>query len=61
MKRVALLRHLATQACYIEREGGKHSVVKNETTGKRTTVPRHAEIPDQLCKEICKQLGILKP
>ena len=29
-------------------------------TGKRTSVPRHGDIDEDLCREICKQLGILK-
>jgi len=61
MKRVALMKHLAEYSCYIEREGAKHSIVKNVATGKRTSVPRHVEIPDLMCGKICKQLGISKP
>lgn len=61
MKRMALMKHLAAHGCRLEREGANHSIVKNEATGKRTSVPRHTEILDLTCAKICKQLVIPKP
>ena len=40
------------------RQPARH--LKNELTGKRTSVPRHGDIDEELCREICKQLGIPK-
>jgi len=40
------------------REGGKHSLYKNSKNGKLTTVPRHPDIKENLCRKICKDLGI---
>jgi mRNA interferase HicA len=40
------------------REGGKHSLYKNKSTGEMSTVPRHPDIKENLCRKICKDLGI---
>ncbi|MFH1160250.1 MAG: type II toxin-antitoxin system HicA family toxin [bacterium] len=58
MKRSAFVKYLRNQGCTIAREGGKHSIFKNNKNGKTTSVPRHSELFDNTCKEICKQLGI---
>ncbi|MDY7017674.1 MAG: type II toxin-antitoxin system HicA family toxin [Nitrospirota bacterium] len=58
MKRVALLKHLQKFGCMFLREGGKHSWWHNPASNKRSAVPRHNEINDQLAKKICKDLGI---
>lgn len=58
MKRVALLKHLQKSGCMLLREGGKHSWWHNPASNKRSAVPRHNEINDQLAKKICKDLGI---
>jgi mRNA interferase HicA len=58
MKRVALLKHLQKLGCMFLREGGKHSWWHNPASNKRSAVPRHNEINDQLAKKICKDLGI---
>lgn len=60
MKRRQLVKHLEAEGCELYGEGGRHSKFKNNTTGKKTTVPRHNEIDNDLCKDICKQLGINK-
>lgn len=60
MKRRQLLKHLEAHDCELDEEGAKHSKFKNKATGKKTTVPRHSEIDNDLAKAICKQLGIEK-
>lgn len=61
MKRTDLIRHLETQGCALVREGSKHTVYKNPTTGASSTVPRHREIKKYLAYKICEDLGIAKP
>jgi mRNA interferase HicA len=60
VKRRALVRHLEQHGCRLLREGGSHSIFVSPT-GKTSTVPRHAEINDDLAKKICKDLGIPLP
>jgi hypothetical protein len=33
----------------------------NPANGRRSAVPRHSEIPDLLCRNICRDLGISPP
>ena len=61
MKRNQLVKHLKSCDCEFYDEGSKHSKVRNKVTGKKSTVPRHTEIDNDLAKDICKQLGIPKP
>ena len=61
MKRRALIRHLTKQGCEKLREGGNHTVWWNPANRQTSTVPRHAEVIDQLASKICKDLGIPKP
>jgi predicted RNA binding protein YcfA (HicA-like mRNA interferase family) len=61
MKRRDLLRHLSEQGCRILREGGSHSIWHNPANGRRTSVPRHREIPDFTAGRICTQLDIPPP
>ncbi len=60
MKRRQLVKHLEACGCKLYGEGAKHSKYRNPATGTRTTVPRHAEIDNDLARDICKQLGIAK-
>lgn len=60
MKRGKFIKHLETHGCPLHRHGSRHDIHKNEATGKRTSVPRHDDIDEDLSKEICKQLGIPK-
>ncbi len=43
------------------REGGRHSWYINQSLGKRSSVPRHSEIKDELVRKICRNLGIDAP
>jgi predicted RNA binding protein YcfA (HicA-like mRNA interferase family) len=58
VKRRELIRHLEKNGCRLLREGSRHSVYFNPSTNKTSTVPRHAEIVDQLARKICKDLSI---
>ena len=60
MKRRELIRYLNSQGCELLREGGRHSWWHNPPQNKRTAVPRHNEISNELAKKICKDLGIPK-
>jgi mRNA interferase HicA len=61
LKRVDLIRHLERLGCELLREGGRHSVYVNRSKGTVTTVPRHRELNDFLCRKICKDLEITDP
>lgn len=54
MKRRRFVKHLEEQGCELYGEGAKHSKFRNTETGKKSTVPRHTEIDDDLAKDICK-------
>lgn len=58
MKRSAFLKHLRERGCVFVREGGNHSWWANTGQNRRSSVPRHSEIVDQLARKICKDLGI---
>jgi mRNA interferase HicA len=58
MKRNAFIKHLKTNDCVLIREGAKHSLYINVKNGKKSTVGRHPELSDLMCKVICKQLEI---
>ena len=58
MKRTDFLKFLKANNCVLTREGAKHSLFFNISAGKSSTVPRHTEINDFLCKKISRDLGI---
>ena len=58
MKRSVLTKHLRTNGCELLREGGRHSWWLNSAQKRRSAVPRHNEIDDNLARKICKDLGI---
>jgi len=53
MKRRDLLRHLTALGCELLREGGRHSWWHNPEQNRRSAVPRHNEITDELARKIC--------
>jgi mRNA interferase HicA len=61
MKRLDLIRHLEQHGCALLREGGRHSVYVNRSTGKSSAVPRHREINDFIARKICKDLEVPAP
>ena len=58
MKRLYFLRHLKENGCVLLREGAKHSVFLNPSENRVSTVPRHREVNDFLCRKIYKDLQI---
>ena len=58
MKRNAFIKHLKTNGRILVREGSNHSLYGNPLNGKKSTVGRHPELSDLMCKIICKQLEI---
>ncbi len=61
MKLRDLEKHLNDNGCEFLSEGGRHSWWINIEQNRRTAVPRHREINDNLVLKICKDLGIPKP
>ncbi len=58
MKRNAFLKYLNENKCVLVREGANHSLYMNTKNGKKSTVGRHPELSNLMCKIICKQLEI---
>lgn len=61
MKRIDFEKHLQNNNCRLLREGGNHSIWINTLNARKSTLPRHKEIDDILCKNICKQLQVNFP
>ncbi|MFW6171813.1 MAG: type II toxin-antitoxin system HicA family toxin [Planctomycetota bacterium] len=61
MKRRDLLDHLSDHGCRFLREGGSHTIWENPTERRRTSIPRHREIPALTCRRICRQLNAPPP
>jgi len=61
MKRGDVLRHLQNHKCYLIRKGANHSWFGNPSNGRKSSVPRHNEIDNQLVRKICRDLDIPKP
>ena len=61
MKKQTLIKHLRRSGCDRLRPGAKHEWWVNESSGERTSVPRHTEISNALAKKICRDLGIAAP
>jgi len=60
MKRNQLIKHLKEYGCVFDREGSNHTIFYNSRINKSTSIPRHQEIDNRICNEICKQLGVPK-
>ncbi|MDR2941777.1 MAG: type II toxin-antitoxin system HicA family toxin [Treponema sp.] len=60
MKRNKLIEYLVINGCVFDREGSNHTIYFNPTANKLSAIPKHNEIDDNLCNEICKQLGVKK-
>jgi mRNA interferase HicA len=61
MKRRAFERWLAEHGCTLLREGANHSWYTNPALNRRSAVPRHPKINDELIRKICRDLGIARP
>ncbi|WP_408655960.1 type II toxin-antitoxin system HicA family toxin [Jatrophihabitans sp.] len=53
-----LERHLQRHGCELLRQGGRHAIWWNPVSQRRSSVPRHREIPVTTAKAICAQLGV---
>jgi mRNA interferase HicA len=58
LKRRELIRQLERAGCTLRRSSGGHDIYFNPRTGRSAPVPRHAEIPDSLCRLIRRQLNL---
>jgi len=58
MKRNKLIKYLENNNCVFVREGKKHTLYKNNLKNFYSSVPRHPDIKENLCRKICKDLGI---
>jgi mRNA interferase HicA len=58
MKRGDLIRYLRENGCEFVREGSRHSWWWNPGQNKRSAVPRHNEVDNDLAKKICRDLGV---
>jgi mRNA interferase HicA len=58
VKRTELLKELTEAGCYLKRHGRKHDLYINPQNGRKTPIPRHSEIKNNLCDVIRKQLGL---
>ena len=61
MKRNKFVKHLGENNCELHRNSSKHDIFINNVSKKKTTIPKHPDIDERLCTEICKQLNIPKP
>ena len=61
MKRRDLLAHLSAHGCSLLREGARHSWWHNPTLNRRSAVPRHTEIDNDMSRKICRDLGVPVP
>ena len=46
----ALIQHLTKHGCILLREGANHSVYANPANGQQTTVGRHRELDNLMCR-----------
>lgn len=60
VKLAVLERHLRSYGCEVVREGGKHTIWHNPSTGRRASVPRHRELPLTTARAICTQLAVAR-
>jgi mRNA interferase HicA len=58
IRRLDLERHLRAHGCAPVREGGRHTVWENVRTERRSTIPRHRDLPRGTARAICDQLGV---
>lgn len=56
MKRKDLIKRFQRKGWWIDREGGKHTVMTNGEDYEM--VPRHTEINEELAKAIIKRRGL---
>ncbi|TAL61568.1 MAG: type II toxin-antitoxin system HicA family toxin [Bacteroidetes bacterium] len=57
MKRNKLVKYLEKNGCTFVREGSRNTLFGNISNGKVSTVPRHPNIKENLCRKIYKDLA----
>ena len=57
MKRRDVVKALRGNGCYIEREGGEHTIWRCPCGQHQTAVPRHTEITAGVVEKIEKQIA----
>jgi predicted RNA binding protein YcfA (HicA-like mRNA interferase family) len=60
VKRRDLIRRLEAAGCRLVRQGRSHEIWASPS-GRRSTVPRHREIPAATARAICRQLDVSPP
>jgi len=55
---VDLERHLRAHGCVLLRQGSRHTIWQNPSAQRRTSVPRHRQLPRTTARLICSQLAI---
>lgn len=55
------MQYLSRNDCELIREGRRHSWWGNRANRRRTAIPRHTEIRDELVRKICGDLGVPPP
>ena len=55
MRRGHFIRELVDSGCHLRRHGKKHDIYVNPKNGKKSPVPRHSEIKEDICEMIRKQ------
>jgi len=58
MKRKKFIRQLTKDGCVLLRDGARHDIYINPSTGRKQPVPRHIEIDNHLARHIRKYLGL---
>ncbi|MFI5362975.1 MAG: type II toxin-antitoxin system HicA family toxin [Elusimicrobiota bacterium] len=58
MNRRDFIRDLTAAGCLLHRHGKKHDIYVNPANGRKSSLPRHNELRDSLCKAVRSQLGI---
>jgi len=61
MKRRDLIAYIERYGCSFWREGANHTVYKNISKNRKSSVPRHSDIGPWLSRKICKDLEIPPP
>ena len=56
LKRKQLIKYLHSYGAYLIREGSRHSIY--QYGNRKTQIPRHTEIIDELARKICKDIDI---
>ena len=59
MKRNKLVKYLEQSGCTFVREGGSHTLYRNPSNGKVSTVPRHHDVKEANGKNEIKYLTLV--